>query len=201
MRRGPLLTSLTLPLFSGLTADFAIDDLTGEAGKRSPLYYLNHFQFKHGNLFRAILGKEVIWDKRWEMRLVNALDRLYHKLIDHGYYSLECFQSKIAWAVSFKGRLWVNGQRPFDLQRGKMGTIVVKPSGKIYVRQDGERVDVEGSSRHTGEEITITMTREAWQRLEPGFEVISGKKSESSTRQSPPLDVPPVSEDAGSEAD
>jgi hypothetical protein len=81
----------------------------------NPIYYFYSFQYVNGDLYRAIFGYEVMWDKEYEDKLVLSLDYLLYRHSERREYYIEEIQF-ISW-VKLRGFIWRDGVKP-KLTRG-----------------------------------------------------------------------------------
>lgn len=76
----------------------------------NPLYYLNAFQYTNGELYRAILGYETIWDKEVEDSLMTQLDFFLNRVAKRREYFLE--EIVFDRTAEIRGLLWKRGIKP-----------------------------------------------------------------------------------------
>lgn len=124
----------------------------------NPIYYRNCLQYMGGELYRAILGYETIWDKQAEADLMLALDYVLTDFRERELYYIE--EMEIVRDFKMHGIKWVksvppkeldfNLQWPFDLKRGEKVTV------RVNLLDRPNHVDIE---RGNGEVFTIQFLR------------------------------------------
>lgn len=124
----------------------------------NPLYYDNAIQYCGGEFYRAVLGYEVLWDRKVERSLVMTLDYLLTSLKETGAYRLD--DVKVQASTKIYGIQWQNGVAPqmlnFDLlwpYRLKAGENLL---ARVNLVDKPNHVDLE---RSTGEVFTIPFIR------------------------------------------
>jgi hypothetical protein len=79
----------------------------------NPIYYFHAFQYTHGELYRAVLGYEKIWDHKLEKDLMMALDFMMCKWASDKKYYLE--EIVINRKTYIEGVKWFRGIKPTPL--------------------------------------------------------------------------------------
>lgn len=159
---------------------------------KNPLYYVNFFQYRGGDLLRAILGRDVVYDREWEERAIQVLDGILQKKS----HSCRVYKFIGARDVKIRGVLWkYNDWVPYLTGSAKVityqpkATIVLKPGSKdlIWCRAYGDRMDVEGPMLLAGSvprNGVLTLYCSTWnKRYSSLFQEVRIDDSERSTYQ------------------
>jgi hypothetical protein len=112
-----------------------------------PIYYLYALQFLGGNLFRAILGYENLWDLPLEEKLVHDLDKHLCDLAEKELYYLEEIEFKET--SKFFGTRWPKGvKRPviFTKQKWKRVERGCRALARVNLIDKPNHVDIEFSN-------------------------------------------------------
>lgn len=129
---------------------------------KNPLYYVNFFQYRHGDLYRAILGKEIIYDREWEAQHMITLD----KTLSHPEHICQVLKYTAARMNSLRGIFW----RWNCWQKEHVSSsITLHPDSKtlIYIRRNRDLLDIEGPINLPGGSVkngVLTMKWSIWQK-------------------------------------
>ncbi len=113
---------------------------------KNPLYYVNFFQYRHGDLYRAILGRDVIYDREWEVKYIKILDEVLSKKEHEAKVVVYQGQRQIAMRGVFWR--WNSWRHREDIRnRGNTYcTMMLEPDQKkvFYTRRVNDLIDIEG---------------------------------------------------------
>lgn len=124
----------------------------------NPIYYQNAIQYCGGELYRTILGYELIWDQNAERTLMLCLDFFCADLENRGLYWLE--EIKVIKTQKIHGVSWPRGIAPQELRFDLMWAYGLKEGESLTARVNlvdkPNHVDLE---RASGEVFTIPYIR------------------------------------------
>lgn len=155
----------------------------------NPIYYYNAIQYTAGSFYRAVLGYEILWDKRKEAELMLCLDYYLTHLSDEGSYygeTLKTTRDVMVWGIPWTRAVAPRNlssfklEWPFELQRGEVLQTRINLLDKPY------HVDVE---RPSGEVFTISYPR--YQNFKDQHcKLIRGRRKNDRQKQSKELSNP-----------
>lgn len=98
----------------------------------NPIYYENILKFCGGDLYRAALGYEKMWDRKTERKLMLCLDYFLTDLRDREQYYLE--ELTVTKPLKLHGVKWFRGIAPQDLTFDLQWVYELKPGESITAR-------------------------------------------------------------------
>lgn len=125
----------------------------------NPLYYINAIQFTNGELYRAVLGYELLWDRKTERDLMLCLDYILTLHLNEETYYFE--ELTVTTETRIHGVKWPRGIAPRVLAFETQWPYELKTGEKLLARVNcldkPNHVDVERVS--TGEVFTLQLVK------------------------------------------